>query len=120
MDARNRLARAAVAIGYALNALADGVVEHEHAVGTGGGFYELLCLLVVDPFDFAFVVKLLHRTVLPDQGEPFVIERNGFADRPDVMDRHAVRFWHDVRLGLAGWRLESLSSRPVGRCRQIV
>src|ERR1700732_1898084 len=84
MDARDRLARAAAAIGHAVDALAHGVVEHEHAVSAGRGSYQPFRLRVVDVPDFVFVVKVLHRALLPNEGKPFAVERNRLADRPDV------------------------------------
>src|SRR5712671_828882 len=120
MHARNRLTQAAIAVGRPSNALADGMVEDEYPVGTGRFLDQPLSLRVVDAFDFVFVVEVLYRTRLPDQGKPLTVERYGIADWTNVMNGHAVRLRYDVRLGLAGRRLKGIGARPVERGRQIV
>jgi len=86
MHARNRLTRAAIAVGRPLNALADGMVEDEYPVGTGRLLDQPLSLRIVDASDFVFVVEILYRTVLPNQGKPLTVERYGIADRTNVMN----------------------------------
>src|SRR5712664_4640764 len=121
MHARHGLTRAAVAnVSRPLNAFADGMVEDEYPVGTGRLLDQPLSLRIVDASDFVFVVEILYRTVLPNQGKPLSVERYGIADRTNVMNGHAVRLGYDVRLGLAGWRLKGIGARPVERGRQIV
>src|SRR5882724_8548557 len=120
MHARNRLTQAAIAVGRPLNAFADSMVEDEYPVGTGRFLDQPLSLRVVDASDFGFVVEVRYRTGLPDQGKPLMVERYGIADWTNVMNGHAVRLGYDVRLGLAGWRLEGIGPRPVERIRQIV
>src|SRR5258708_39604546 len=103
MHACDGLPRTAIAdIGRARNALAHGVIEDEDTVSTRRGLDQPLGLLVVNALDLVFVVKILYRAFLPNQGKPLAIERNRLADRPDIMNGQAVRLRHDIRPGLAG------------------
>src|SRR5258708_11794363 len=121
MHARARLPRTAIAdVGRARNAFAYGVIEDEYTVSTRRGLDQPLRLLVVDALDLVFVVKILYRAFLPNQGKPLAIERNRLADRPGVMNGQAVRLRHDVRPGLAGRWFKGIGARPVQRRRQIV
>src|SRR6266481_1965006 len=120
MLARNRLTQAAIAVGRALNTLAYGVIEDEYPARAGRGLDQPFRLRIIDASDLVFVVKVLHRTVLPDQGKPFSIKRNRLADRAKVMNGQAMRLGHDIGPGLAGRRLKGIGSWPVQSRRQIV
>src|SRR5450631_3157366 len=120
MHARNRLTQAAIAVGRALNALAYGVIEDEYPVSAGRGLDQPFRLRIIDASDFVFVVEVLYRTVLPNQGKPLAVKRYSLADRAKVVNGQAVRLGHDVGPGLAGRRLKGIGSRPVQRRRLIV
>jgi hypothetical protein len=76
MYPRDRLPWTAVAdVGCARNALADSVVEDKYPVGAGRGFDQPFRFRIVDGLDLVFVIEVLYRTVLPNQGEPFPIQR---------------------------------------------
>src|SRR3979411_3494117 len=111
MHARNGLTQAAIAVGRALNALAYGMVEDEYPVGPGRGLDQPFRLRIIDASDLVFVVEVLYRTVLPNQGKPFSIKRNRLADRANVVNRQAVRLRRDLGTGLAGRGVHGIGSR---------
>src|SRR5712664_1763215 len=120
MHPRDRLTQAAVAIGRALNALAYSMVEDEYAVGASRGLDQPLGFGIVDLLDLGFVVEVLHRAFLANEGKSLTVERYSLADRTEVMNRQAVQLRHNVRLRFAERRLKGVGSRPAQRGCQIV
>src|ERR1700730_7364486 len=113
MHARNRLTQPAIAVGHALNTLTHSVIEDEYPVGAGRGLDQPFRLRIIDASDLVFVIEVLYRTVLPNQGKPFSIKRNRLADRANIVNGQAVRLGHDVGPRLARRRLKGVGSRPV-------
>jgi hypothetical protein len=76
VDDGDRLARRGRrAVHAALSTAADGVVEHQHAGAPGDVGNETLRFRVVDPAQFVFVIEVLDRAALLDDGQTLDIQR---------------------------------------------
>jgi hypothetical protein len=121
MDTRGGLPRTGAAhIGSTLDALADGMVKDNDAVGLqrrpeegfGGG--------VIDAAHFLVVVEIPHDGRVTDQGKTLAVKRKAVRNQPRIEDRYLMRFGQRGGSWLAGRRIEGVGSGFSGGGRKII
>ena len=70
---------------------AQGVIEHDDALGAALGFHQRFHLRVIDPADLALVVEIADLGVVMDKAKAVALEREAVGIGPAVAQHDAMR-----------------------------